>query len=208
MIKDCARTAGIEPVIKAGNKVTERNGLVWRRHEIGRDLQYPVDVNRRTHIGLHLCDDAGNGQRDDVTGAFLVQMNICNRFGAHMDACRTNGRAPGTCRAAANACTKCCHCHIDIGKTHRCPCPQTRCSCCFGDSGYCISVPSMISGSNPRRFVRPSASMTISSYWRLRKLPKVKLASEGSVARTPVRLRKASPCSGVRLLHCPAVRAR
>ena len=37
--------------------------------------------------------------------------------------------------------------------------------------------------------VRPSASITVSSYWRVLKLPKVKLASDGSVARTPVRFR-------------------
>ncbi len=132
MIKQRAGAARIEPLIKTGNQIVQADFFVCGRHEIGCNLQNPVDIDRRAHIGLNLGDNTRDWQRNHITCAVSIQVNVGNWLCAHMHARRSDSRATGICGAAINASAKSRHDHINIAETHRRTGEKTSRSCCFG----------------------------------------------------------------------------
>ncbi|MND67246.1 hypothetical protein D3C80_586560 [compost metagenome] len=132
MIKQRTGAACIEPFIKARDQVAQRDFFVCGRHEVGGNLQNPVNIDRRTHIGLNLRDDTRDWQGNNVTRAFCIQVNVGNRLCAHMNAGRSDSRAARIRGAAINASAKRRHHHVDIAKAHRRTGQKSCGSCCFG----------------------------------------------------------------------------
>lgn len=96
-----------------------RSRLACLGHQIGGDVEDPVDVDRGAHIRLDLGDDAGDRQGDHIAGPFTIELNIGNGLGAQVHAGRADRRAGGVVSAAAHACTKRRHHHVDIAEADR-----------------------------------------------------------------------------------------
>ncbi len=72
MVEDRAGAAAIHPAIDPADEVRVSDRLAGLCQKIAGHAQQPVDVQRRSHVGLHLGDHSGHRKQDDVARPLVV----------------------------------------------------------------------------------------------------------------------------------------
>ena len=108
-----------QPVVDFCDHVAMGNVHAHIGQQPAPDLQNPVDIQRRRHIGLNLGDHIGHRQRDHIAGIVVIEPHARCVNGAHMHAGRAD-RGTGRVRIAGiDARAKRGHHHIDKAETDR-----------------------------------------------------------------------------------------
>jgi hypothetical protein len=74
----------LEPFVDAFDTIAWRQLEAEFREQVARQIQNPVDVQRRSHVRLDLRRHSRHGQRDDVPRALVIQMHAGVLHRTHM----------------------------------------------------------------------------------------------------------------------------
>ncbi|KAJ0335893.1 hypothetical protein COL154_014387, partial [Colletotrichum chrysophilum] len=116
LIDDLSRAAGSQPGLDPADEIAMAEVASRLAQQVGGEAEHPIDIECRGHVGLHLRDHAGDRQGDDIAGSGIVEMDLVDGRGPHVDARRPDDRAGDVAAAAAYTGAEGGHHHIDIAE--------------------------------------------------------------------------------------------